>query len=96
MGAFKFAIVIAVFTSLEACAATTPTSKVAVDYDRIFAKAQNEVLVTNILRASEREPLQFSTMGSVTGGVRNTGAMIFDPEPDWPRRNHPFARYLGQ
>ncbi len=75
MRAFKFAIVIAVFTSLEACAATTPTSKVAVDYNRIFAKAQNEVLVTNILRASEREPLQFSTMGSVTGGVRNTGAI---------------------
>jgi hypothetical protein len=61
--------------ALAGCAATTPTSKVAVDYNRIFAKARNEVLVTNILRASEREPLQFSTMGSVTGGVRNSGSI---------------------
>lgn len=60
---------------LGGCAATTPTSKVAVDYNRIFAKARNEVLLTNILRASEREPLQFSTMGSVTGGVRNSGSI---------------------
>ena len=61
--------------NLAGCAATTPTSKTAVDYNRIFAKSRDEVLVTNILRASAREPLQFSTMGNVTGGVRNTGSM---------------------
>src|SRR5205823_1224423 len=44
-----------------------------VGYNGIFAKSRDEVLVTNILRASAREPLQFSTMGTVTGGVSPTG-----------------------
>ena len=73
MRGWRFAVVFACGLVVSACAATTPTSKVAVDYNRIFAKARNEVLITNILRASAEEPLQFSTMGSVTGGVRNTG-----------------------
>lgn len=69
------AAVLAFGTTLSGCAATTTTSKVAVDYNRIFAKSRDEVLVTNILRASAREPLQFSTMGTVTGGVRNSGSL---------------------
>lgn len=68
-------IVSAVSVVLTGCAARTTTSKVAVDYNRVFAKSRDEVLVTNILRASAREPLQFSTMGTVTGGVRNTGSI---------------------
>jgi hypothetical protein len=62
-------------TCLGGCAATTTTNKVAVDYNRFFAQSRNEVLVTNILRASAREPMQFSTMGTVTGGVRNSGSI---------------------
>jgi hypothetical protein len=69
------AAVLAFGTFLPGCAATTTTSKVAVDYNRIFAQSRNELLVTNILRASAREPMQFSTMGTVTGGVRNTGSL---------------------
>jgi hypothetical protein len=69
------AAVLAFGTSLTGCAATTTTNKVAVDYNRFFARSRDEVLVTNILRASAREPLQFSTMGTVTGGVRNSGAI---------------------
>lgn len=61
--------------TLSGCAATTPTNKTAVNYNRIFAKSRDEVLVTNILRASAREPLQFSTMGNVTGSVRNNGTL---------------------
>ena len=72
-----FVALAALAAVLGGCAATTPTSKVAVDYNRIFAKARNEVLVTNILRAAEREPLQFSTMGSVNGSVRNSGSVAF-------------------
>lgn len=75
MRGWQCVAVVALGAAVGGCAATTPTSKVAVDYNRIFAKARNEVLVTNILRAAEREPLQFSTMGSVTGGVRNNGFM---------------------
>ena len=75
MRGWRFAAILAFGSTVGACAATTPTSKVAVDYNRIFAKARNEVLITNVLRASAREPLQFSAMGSVTGGVRNTGSV---------------------
>lgn len=57
------------------CAATTTTNKVAVDYNRFFQRSRDEVLVDNILRAAAREPLQFSTMGTVTGGVRNSGSI---------------------
>jgi hypothetical protein len=69
------AAVLAFGASLAGCAATTPTNKTAVNYNRIFAKSRDEVLVTNILRASAREPLQFSTMGNVTGSVRNTASI---------------------
>jgi hypothetical protein len=69
------AAVIALGAALSGCAATTPTNKTAVNYNRIFAKSRDEVLVTNILRASAREPLQFSTMGNVTGSVRNNGTL---------------------
>jgi hypothetical protein len=69
------AAVIAFGASLSGCAATTSTNKTAVNYNRIFAKSRDEVLVTNILRASAREPLQFSTMGNVTGTVRNTASL---------------------
>lgn len=73
-GVFE-AVIAALGMALAGCAATTTTSKVAVDYNRIFASARNEVLVTNILRAADREPLQFSTMGTVTGTVRNSGTI---------------------
>lgn len=63
---------------LSACAMTGPAHKVAVDYNRSFAHARDEVLLLNVLRASAREPLQFSTMGTVTGGVR-TGSTISIP-----------------
>ena len=66
-------IILSLSSSLAGCAAITNTNKVAVDYNRVFAKSRDEVLVTNILRASAREPLQFSTMGTVTGTVRNSG-----------------------
>jgi hypothetical protein len=69
------AALLALGGTLAGCAATTPTNKTAVNYNRIFARSRDEVLVTNILRASAREPLQFSTMGNVTGSVRNNGTL---------------------
>lgn len=68
-------IALAISTCLGGCAATTTTNKVAIDYNRVFAKSRDEVLVTNILRAAAREPMQFSTMGTVTGAVRNNGSI---------------------
>lgn len=67
------AAILAFGTCLSGCASTMPSDKVAVGYNRIFAKSRDEALLVNILRASAREPLQFSTMGTVTGGVSPTG-----------------------
>jgi hypothetical protein len=53
------------------CALQQPTPKIAVDYNRDFAKSRNEMLLLNVLRAAAREPLQFSTMGTVSGSVGN-------------------------
>ncbi len=61
--------------ALGACGTLQPTGKAAVDYNKAFAKSRDEVTVINILRASERQPLQFSTISSVQGGLR-TGATL--------------------
>lgn len=64
--------------SLTGCATAFSTREAAVDYNRSFADARNEVLLLNILRAWAREPMQFSTVAGVTGGVR-TGSEITLP-----------------
>jgi hypothetical protein len=86
MRSCAFAVAVLAFgTSLGGCAPAITSSKVAVDYNRTFARSRDEALVTNILRASAREPLQFSTMGTVTGGVSPTGEFSF-----------PFSDVLGK
>lgn len=63
--------------ALGGCALSQSTDKIVLDYNRDFAKARNEVLLLNVLRAAAREPLQFSTMGSVNGQIGNsTGLSI--------------------
>jgi hypothetical protein len=61
-----------------ACSAIQPAEKAAIDYNRSFAKARDEVLVLNVLRASERQPLQFSTISGVQGGIKS-GATVTLP-----------------
>jgi hypothetical protein len=62
--------------NLSACAGSLHrTNKVATDYNHVFAKSRNEVLLLNVLRAWAREPLQFSTMGPVTGSVRTASKL---------------------
>jgi len=56
---------------LTGCASHYTTDGAAVSYNRSFANARNEVLLLNILRASASEPLQFSTISTVTGSVQN-------------------------
>jgi hypothetical protein len=46
------------------------TEKSAVDINRSFAHARDEITVLNVLRAAERQPLQFSTISSVQGSLR--------------------------
>lgn len=84
MGVFKAAgrtgvhIIAAAALLTSACARLQPTEKAAVDYNRSFARARDEITVLNILRAAQRQPLQFSTVASVTGGV-HTGATLTLP-----------------
>lgn len=59
--------------TLAGCAATQSTEQVVLRYNRAFAQSRNEVLLLNILRASAREPLQFSAMGTVSGSIGNGG-----------------------
>lgn len=56
----------------SACATPKSARVAAVDYNRAFAAARNEVLLLNILRASVREPLQFSHISQVSGSVDTT------------------------
>lgn len=55
-----------------------PTEKSAVDYNRALARARDEITVLNVLRASERQPLLFSTISGVQGSMKS-GASIKIP-----------------
>lgn len=68
----RCAILAAVALGTANCAGQYDTTRAAVSYNRSFAESRNQVLLENILRASAREPLQFSLITQVNGGVRNT------------------------
>ena len=55
---------------LTSCTTVAATKKGAVGFNRVFADARNEVLLLNILRARDGEPLQFSTISTVSGNMR--------------------------
>jgi hypothetical protein len=57
------------------CISVPRADRAAVDFNRAFATARDEVLLLNILRASERLPLQFSTMGTFQGNFGATGTL---------------------
>ncbi len=52
------------------CTTIEATRDASVRYNSAFANARNEILLLNILRASAQEPLQFSTISTVTGPMR--------------------------
>jgi|GEM_PF-2783639 len=66
------------------CAAVRPAQRVAVDFNRAFAESRDETMLLNVLRAAGRQPLQFSTMGTVTGSARGSGSISL-----------PFANLIG-
>ena len=69
---------LALFVIASGCAGHFASDRAAVEYNRSFANARNEVLLLNILRAWAHEPMQFSTVSQVSGGVR-TGTEISFP-----------------
>jgi hypothetical protein len=75
IGLGKFATTVAAAVLVSGCATSVEkTAKIATDYNQAFADSRNEALLLNVLRAWADEPLQFSTMGTVTGSVRTTTA----------------------
>lgn len=55
---------------LAGCSTIETAQRQAVRYNSAFSNARNEILLLNILRATHREPLQFSTISTVTGPMR--------------------------
>ncbi|MEM6266884.1 MAG: hypothetical protein AAF707_05110 [Pseudomonadota bacterium] len=55
---------------LSGCAFTPQLSKVAVDHNRMVARSADELTLLNIVRASRRYPLHFTTVTEVQGNAR--------------------------
>jgi hypothetical protein len=72
----KFALLAAVF--IGGCTSINPSNKAAVIYNNAFARGRDEIMVVNILRASQFQPLQFSAFSNVTGPLKY-GASISIP-----------------
>lgn len=56
--------------SVAACSTVQSAQRQAVRYNSAFSNARNEILLLNVLRAKNGEPLQFSTISTVTGSMR--------------------------
>jgi hypothetical protein len=57
---------------LGACSHAGNVSAMATDYNRAIANARSEQVLLNVLRASGREPLQFTAVGEITATVNRT------------------------
>jgi hypothetical protein len=66
-------LLVATTVSLGACAVVDQYSERAVVYNVQAEQAQNQALLLNIVRASMRRPMQFTTVSSITGTAVATG-----------------------
>ena len=62
--ALTAAIAVSGCTSLQ-----TPMTDFATDYNRVIADTRNEMILLNIVRASEGEPTHYSALSSVSGNL---------------------------
>jgi hypothetical protein len=60
---------------LCSCSVIDDYSWRAVDYNREAAQAQQQVLLLNVIRASLRRPMQFTSLQTVTGSANVTGSV---------------------
>jgi hypothetical protein len=73
--------------ALSGCAVVDAFSERAVAYNREAERAQNRVLLLNIVRASLKRGMQFTTLQTVTGTAQVSGSVsVFQPYG-----GHPFA-----
>lgn len=56
------------------CAYRTHTTGMAIDYNDFVAATTNKQTVLNVLRASRREPMHFTSFSEVVGTVRGSGS----------------------
>jgi hypothetical protein len=62
-------------TALSGCAFGGHTARMAVDYNDFVAQTTNRQTVINVLRASHREPMHFTSFSEVVGTIRGTGTV---------------------
>lgn len=58
--------------ALGGCSHAGEVGAIATDYNRSIARARGEQVLLNVLRASAREPLQFTTFGEIAASVNRT------------------------
>jgi hypothetical protein len=61
--------------ALSGCAVVDHYSMRAVDYNKEAEQAQESVLLLNIIRASLRRPMQFTSLSSITGNANVSGSL---------------------
>lgn len=72
MQARSTAVMAVLALAIGGCAFKPQLQRVAVDQNQLVADTTNQLVLTNILRASERQPLHFTSIGKLTGNVQIT------------------------
>ncbi len=68
----RFALVAPMLLAATACTLSRPLAYHAVSYNRAVESAQNRMLLLNVVRASQRMPMYFTGIGSITAGLSYT------------------------
>jgi len=71
----KSTFLLALASVLVGCSHAGSIKRVSADYNRAMADVRNEQLLLNVMRASAREPLQFSAMGEIATTVNRTAGV---------------------
>lgn len=68
----RFSLLAAAISALAGCSHAGDVTRVATDFNRAIADTRNQQTLLNVVRASAREPLQFTAIGEVTATVNRT------------------------
>jgi len=68
----RFSLLAAALSALAGCSHAGDVTRVATDFNRAIADSRNQQTLLNVVRASAREPLQFTAIGEVTATVNRT------------------------
>lgn len=78
MAIIRYAGVVGIAFALAGCAFGPQMQRVAIDQNAMIADTANELMVVNILRARNREPLHFTSIAKATGSATLSGAVSGD------------------